>query len=344
MSLAATRAVWQHSRQQGTALLVMLALADHADAQMVAWPSAQTLAAMARTTDRHARRILKDLVAAGEIEPVGTGIRGVVKYRLTPDTHVMGAAGPTPDTDVRGERAEPLTPMSGDAGVTPDTHVTPPLTPMSEDPLTPMSPEPSGNRQEPGGDGARAREGDPSATSSGDPDAQLVPSSNTTTTTPDAEQMRSRARALLQHWNAEIERLWGGDPSPRSQTNGYAVVSSWLREGVPDDIAMAVITDGLERRRQTGDGPPGGPSYVKHSIASAIKTYRQPLPEGAPNEPAARQPYPGRQPAQDPDVAAAARRRAALERHGLAGLEPGGAAAGGPDEGPVVEGTGHRIP
>lgn len=334
MSLTATKAVWAHSSQSGTALLVMLALADHADANMVAWPSAATLAAMARTTDRHARRILKDLVAAGEIEPVGTGSRGVVKYRLTFDTHVRGEAPPTPDTDVRGEDHQPLTPMSGDAGVTPDTHVTPRLTPTSGDPLTPMSPEPSGNRQRTvgGGGDARAREGGP-LVQSGDPNA-------------DVAAITDQARAILRHWNAEVTRLWGGDPSPRSSTNALEVAKGWVREGVPLDLALNVITKGLERKREGGQGPPGSPAYVRHSMADALTLRNSPETRGQQHATKRRAPQHQQQDPHAADVDAQ-RRAARRARLGLASrpddVEAARTPAGDGDAGRAFDGHCVRV-
>ena len=60
--------VWENSARSGTALLMMLALAEHANAKTGScWPSTDRLAAHCRITPQHARRILRTLEAAGEI-------------------------------------------------------------------------------------------------------------------------------------------------------------------------------------------------------------------------------------------------------------------------------------
>jgi hypothetical protein len=282
MSLKASTLVWDHSNATGTSRLVMLALADHADGGMVAWPSVSTLASMCRTGERNVHKILSALVDAGEIKPIGKGIRGVVKYRLTPggrsrqdaatpehsDRGDEGAplnartevGGPTPEPQDRGQEAPPLNASSplnqrsplNARSLTPERTFTPPLNASSD--------EPSLNRQEPrsGGGRAHTHEGGPSA-SSGDPDSDVA---------------TETARAILRHWSAEVTRLWGGDPSPRSPTNALATVKAWVREGVPFDLVQTVITEGLERKRQRGEGPPGSPAYVKNSMRDALAQLR----------------------------------------------------------------------
>lgn len=68
MSIAAISYVWQHSKQEGGALLVMLALADYADDQGYSFPAVSTLARKARLSERQTQRVLKLLVEAGEIK------------------------------------------------------------------------------------------------------------------------------------------------------------------------------------------------------------------------------------------------------------------------------------
>lgn len=79
------QAVWQHSKQSGGALVLLLAIADNAhDDGGGAYPSIDTLAKKARMTGRNVNILLKDLVGAGEIaiDP-GAGPRGVNLYRVT---------------------------------------------------------------------------------------------------------------------------------------------------------------------------------------------------------------------------------------------------------------------
>lgn len=69
MSVQATTWVWEHSKSKGNARLVLLAIADAADAHGGnAWPSQDTLAHMARVSTRTVRRLVTDLEALGELE------------------------------------------------------------------------------------------------------------------------------------------------------------------------------------------------------------------------------------------------------------------------------------
>lgn len=78
-------AVWDSSSQSGGNLLILLALADFANDEGECWPAISTLAAKARMTERHVRRILRDLEAAGEIESMpGGGQHGTNRYLVRP--------------------------------------------------------------------------------------------------------------------------------------------------------------------------------------------------------------------------------------------------------------------
>lgn len=121
--------VWELSRQKGTDLLMLLAIADFADDDGRAYPSVATLAAKCRiTTTRHAIRVLRGLKDSGELEiRDNEGPRGTNLYRVT-------LARPlTPGSPLTQET--PLTPVSA----TPDAGV--------QKPLTPTPAEPSRNHQ-----------------------------------------------------------------------------------------------------------------------------------------------------------------------------------------------------
>jgi hypothetical protein len=84
MSVRVMQAVWQHSKQSGGALVLLLAIADNAhDDGGGAYPSIDTLARKARMTGRNVNILLKALVADGEIavDP-GAGPHGVNVYRV----------------------------------------------------------------------------------------------------------------------------------------------------------------------------------------------------------------------------------------------------------------------
>jgi hypothetical protein len=68
MSVKVSSKVWQGSRHKSGNLLVLLALADHADDEGFAWPGIPLVARKARLSQRHTHRCLKQLVTSGEPE------------------------------------------------------------------------------------------------------------------------------------------------------------------------------------------------------------------------------------------------------------------------------------
>ena len=91
MSVTVTSEIWRHSQAKGSALLILLALAEHVNdysaregEAWTAWPSQTTLAAKCNCSLATVKRSLAILRDLGEIEPVGTRARGVVVYELLP--------------------------------------------------------------------------------------------------------------------------------------------------------------------------------------------------------------------------------------------------------------------
>lgn len=84
MSVEATTAVWRASKAKGGALLVHLALADHANDDYRAWPSVETLSRKAKLSIRAVQYAIQELEGAGELKvnPSG-GPHGVNMYTLT---------------------------------------------------------------------------------------------------------------------------------------------------------------------------------------------------------------------------------------------------------------------
>jgi hypothetical protein len=76
--------VWEHSSQDGNALLLMLALADFADDHGVAFPSVERLAKKSRMSERNAHYVIKGLVEAGElsVERGAGGRKGTNRYQI----------------------------------------------------------------------------------------------------------------------------------------------------------------------------------------------------------------------------------------------------------------------
>jgi hypothetical protein len=67
MSIHCANRVWTYSDQEGSALLLLLALADYADENGFAFPGQGLLATKARLCVRQTRRLLAGLQAAGEL-------------------------------------------------------------------------------------------------------------------------------------------------------------------------------------------------------------------------------------------------------------------------------------
>lgn len=67
MSIQVMNAVWEHSKSDGRARLVLLAIADH-QGELGAWPSLKTLAKMANASERSVQRDIDYLQQIGELE------------------------------------------------------------------------------------------------------------------------------------------------------------------------------------------------------------------------------------------------------------------------------------
>jgi len=67
MSIQVMQAVWEHSKADGRARLVLLAIADH-QGEIGAWPSLATLAKMVNASERSVQRDIDYLQQIGELE------------------------------------------------------------------------------------------------------------------------------------------------------------------------------------------------------------------------------------------------------------------------------------
>lgn len=73
MSTEALSHVWKNSKQNGTALLVLVAIADGANQDGEYYPSVSSLAAKCRMKNRNLQRIIRNLEASGELVVVQGG-------------------------------------------------------------------------------------------------------------------------------------------------------------------------------------------------------------------------------------------------------------------------------
>ncbi len=67
MSIKVMTRIWEHAQHKGSALLLLLALADYANEEGICWPSIETLAAKIRMSERQTQRMLRDLIVRGDV-------------------------------------------------------------------------------------------------------------------------------------------------------------------------------------------------------------------------------------------------------------------------------------
>lgn len=87
MSVLVMNDIWRHSKEKGSRLLLLLAIADNANDAGVAWPSISTLAQKTRMSERQVQRMVQGLVADGALlyEP-GNGRGHTHKFFIPPQT------------------------------------------------------------------------------------------------------------------------------------------------------------------------------------------------------------------------------------------------------------------
>lgn len=83
MSMRMMTLVWEKSQHKGSELLLLLAIADNANDQGLAYPSLNTLAKKTRLDRRHVKRLVRVVERSGElIVSIGTGPRGCNEYLI----------------------------------------------------------------------------------------------------------------------------------------------------------------------------------------------------------------------------------------------------------------------
>jgi hypothetical protein len=107
MSIKIIDSVWEHSQHQGSALLMLLAIADIADEYGEAYPGVQRLADKTRMSVRNAQLVLNKLLESGELvidyqNGVETGNGKTNRYRImTPGA--LSREGVKPPSPVKYE-------------------------------------------------------------------------------------------------------------------------------------------------------------------------------------------------------------------------------------------------
>lgn len=67
MSIRAMSWVWENSPYEGVGLLVHLSLADFSDDYGVCWPSQKRIADKCKSSERHVRRVIAQMITDGQI-------------------------------------------------------------------------------------------------------------------------------------------------------------------------------------------------------------------------------------------------------------------------------------
>lgn len=76
MSTATSRRVWEESKQSGSALLILLSMADRSDDDGYCWPGMEDIAQRARINKRHAQRLVSAIENDGELYAERSSGRG----------------------------------------------------------------------------------------------------------------------------------------------------------------------------------------------------------------------------------------------------------------------------
>jgi hypothetical protein len=131
MSIAVMTRVWSHSKHKGNRLLILLALADHADDDGYCWPSVDTLAVKSRCSRRTVQEVLRELEQTEEIEIApNAGPKGTNLYQVT--AYMGGAkSAPRGSGASRGAESSSAGVRNRDANLRPN-HKEPSLKPSTE--------------------------------------------------------------------------------------------------------------------------------------------------------------------------------------------------------------------
>ncbi|WP_237185519.1 helix-turn-helix domain-containing protein [Rothia nasimurium] len=136
MSVQATSWVWNHSQAEGTARLVLLAIADAANREgQNSCQSVPTIAKMCRLHDATVYRKISELVAIGELAKTGSDRKyGTTIYALPKMSDPSQSATPR-NSDMTPSQS--ATPRNSD--MTPSQNATAPLAPLRDNPINPSS-------------------------------------------------------------------------------------------------------------------------------------------------------------------------------------------------------------
>jgi hypothetical protein len=234
MSVQAIAAVFERSRSKNSQRLLLLAIADHADANMTAWPSVETIRKkMNFQSKRNIHRLLRELEELGELVRVGITKRGVAKYRIS-----------LPATPICSSTPFDAQPLSEQAPASPSLPVSPSSSPLLDRagvPLFSQASEPSYNHQRTIKD-ANAVETDPNKLLFGNCRLYLEGHGLST----------DKARSLLGKWKQDL-----ADDTPilvglveQAKSTGVADPVAWITAAVQTRNGKRRSNGSAQRRQQ----------------------------------------------------------------------------------------------
>lgn len=150
MSVRIMTRVWESSKATGSELLMLLAIADHANDEGICWPDVDTLCRKARVGRRQGQRAIHNLIERGELfaSVGGRGPGDRNAFRIggpVPDGFRPPRKRVSPETPLDEIRVSSTTPLSASKGVTEDALRVSPETQNGVDTSKEPSIEPSGS-------------------------------------------------------------------------------------------------------------------------------------------------------------------------------------------------------
>ena len=97
MSIEAVRHVLERSKTKGAQRLILIAIAEHADSNGIAWPSIETIARLANCSGRFVKETIKKLKSGDLIIEKGGGRGRSNRYRIPLET--VNSASPITESE-----------------------------------------------------------------------------------------------------------------------------------------------------------------------------------------------------------------------------------------------------
>lgn len=142
MSIKIQAWVWENAADvKGTDLLMLLAIADHANDEGICWPSVGTLAAKCRVSERQAQYIISRLEAADILEierGVGRNHTSLYTIKGAADCTITTTERVQPTAPIRKTKVQPTAPIGEIKGAIQREKVQ-----SSAEKVQPIAPEPS---------------------------------------------------------------------------------------------------------------------------------------------------------------------------------------------------------